>query len=400
MQNNVISLKAAVNLVNRTSADVRKAIESNWKEYLTRYGNLFSSNFIDGSSPPSVFVGSYGYPKVQVGPMLPPIHGDTRILDLPEKWVGKSLEDIVNYRLTLVRGIKQIPVKNPQGQYVENLQELAMSSCATDAEMEFTKNTSPVVSIDGHSPIFGPIGEIKSAKFASSSSDKGIQKAFYDRDLLAQDAVVELYNRGIEVTRIQKCFSIGMFGKERKLVPTRWSITATDDIISKSLVEKILEYDLLDMTLVFTYNHLGNFFSVIIFPSRWMFEMQEAWYDERGDVGFGSDFEDARGLDHYPQTAGAHFASRLAVSEYLDKRKTQAAAMVLREIRPEYAVPVGVWQVREGVRMALKQKPVLVSNFQEGLDMACKGLSIDKKEWLSRSKLQRARNQKSMSEFF
>ena len=400
MQNNVISLKAVVNLVNRTSADVRKAIESNWKEYLTRYGNLFSSNFIDGSSPPSVFVGSYGYPKVQVGPMLPPIHGDTRILDLPEKWVGKSLEDIVNYRLSLVRGIKQIPVKNPQGQYVENLQELAMSSCATDAEMEFTKNTTPVVSIDGHSPIFGPIGEIKSAKFASSSSDKGIQKAFYDRDLLAQDAVVELYNRGIEVTRIQKCFSIGMFGKERKLVPTRWSITATDDIISKSLVEKILEYDLLDMTLVFTYNHLGNFFSVIIFPSRWMFEMQEAWYDERGHVGFGSDFEDARGLDHYPQTAGAHFASRLAVSEYLDKRKTQAAAMVLREIRPEYAVPVGVWQVREGVRMALKQKPVLVSNFQEGLDMACKGLSIDRKEWLSRSKLQRARNQKSMSEFF
>jgi len=400
LQNNVISLKAVVNLVNRTSADIRKAIESNWKEYLTRYGNLFSSNFIDGSSPPSVFVGSYGYPKVQVGPMLPPIHGDTTILDLPEKWVGKSLEDIVNYRLSLVRGIKQIPVKNPQGQYVENLQELAMSSCATDAEMEFTKNTSPVVSIDGHSPIFGPIGEIKSAKFASSSSDKGIQKAFYDRDLLAQDAVVELYNRGIEVTRIQKCFSIGMFGKDRKLVPTRWSITATDDIISKSLVEKILEYDLLDMTLVFTYNHLGNFFSVIIFPSRWMFEMQEAWYDERGDVGFGSDFEDARGLNHYPQTAGAHFASRLAVSEYLDKRKTQAAAMVLREIRPEYAVPVGVWQVREGVRMALKEKPVIVSNFQEGLDMACKGLSIDKKEWLSRSKLQRARNQKSMSEFF
>jgi len=41
-----------------------------------------------------------------------------------------------------------------------------------------------------------------------------------------------------------------------------------------------------------------------------------------------------------------------------------------------------------------------VPNFQEGLDLACKGLSIDKKEWLARSKLQRARNQKSISEFF
>src|SRR5207245_7297531 len=122
----------------------------------------------------------------------------------------------------------------------------------------------------------------------------------------AQDAVVELFNRGIDVTRIQKCFSIGMFGKDRKLVPTRWSITATDDIISKSLIEKILDYDLLDISLVFQYNHLGNFFAVIIFPSRWMFEMQEAWYDESEDVGVGTDFEDARGLGHYPETAGAH----------------------------------------------------------------------------------------------
>ncbi|OLE40930.1 MAG: hypothetical protein AUF74_00025 [Thaumarchaeota archaeon 13_1_20CM_2_38_5] len=332
--------------------------------------------------------------------MLPPVHGDTTILDLPEKWIGKSLEDIVNYRLSLVRGIKQVQVKKPQGQYIENLQDLAMSSRATDTEIEFTKNTAPIISIDGHSPIFGPIGEIKSAKFSASSSDKDIQKAFYDKDLLAQDAVMELYNRGIEVTRIQKCFSIGMFGKERKLVPTRWSITATDDMISKSLVENILEYDLLDTTLLFRYNHLGNFFAIVIFPSRWMFEMQEAWYDEHGDVGFGSDFEDARGLDHYPETAGAHFASRLAVAEYLEKRKAQAGAIVLREIRPEYAVPVGVWQVREGVRMALKERPVIVSSLEQGLDLACKGLSIDKKEWLSRSKLQKARNQKSISEFF
>ena len=96
--------------MKRTGADIRKAIESNWKEYLSRYGNLFSSNHVDGSTPPSVFVGAYGYPKVLVGPMLPPIHGDTAILDSPEKWVGKSLEDIVNYRLSLVRGIKPVKV--------------------------------------------------------------------------------------------------------------------------------------------------------------------------------------------------------------------------------------------------------------------------------------------------
>ena len=384
----------------RTSADIRKGIESNWKEYLSRYANLFSSNHIDGSSPPSVFVGAYGYPKVLVGPMLPPIHGDTTILDSPENWSGKSLEDIVNYRLSLVRGIKPVKILDTNQRYIENLQEMSMSTRASDTELELVKNASPIVSIDGDSPIFGPIGEIKSAKFSTTSSDKQIQKMFYDKDLLAQDAVAELYNRGIEVSRIQKCFSIGMFGKSRKLVPTRWSITATDDIISKSLVQNILEYGIIDTTCVFSYNHMGNYFSVILFPSRWMFEMQEAWYDEKGEVGFGSDFEDARGLDHYPETAGAHFASRLAVSEYLEERKSQAAGIVLREIRPEYAVPVGVWQVREGVRMALKQKPEIASNLQQGLDIACKGLSIDKKEWLGRSKLRIAQRQKSISDFF
>lgn len=128
--------------------------------------------------------------------------------------------------------------------------------------------------------------------------------------------------------------------------------------------------------------------------------MQEAWYDQNGNIGFGSDFEDMNGLLHYPQTAGAHFASRLAVSEYLLRSKVQAGAMVLREIRPEYAVPVGVWQVREGVRMALKQKPVVLPSFEQGLDLACRGLSVDKKEWLSRSKLQKARKQKSIKDYF
>ncbi|HSF28589.1 MAG TPA: hypothetical protein VLA53_06180, partial [Nitrosopumilaceae archaeon] len=50
-------------LLGRTAAEIRKAIESNWNEYLSKYGNLFSSDFISGSTPPSVFVGSYGYPK-------------------------------------------------------------------------------------------------------------------------------------------------------------------------------------------------------------------------------------------------------------------------------------------------------------------------------------------------
>ena len=169
--------------------DIRKGIEANWHEYLSKYGNLFSSDQIQGSSPPSVFVGSYGYPKVGVGPMLPPVFGDTRI-----------------------------------------------------------------TSIDSQSPPFGPIGEIKTAKFSPRTSNKTIENVFYDNDLNADSAVIKLYNSGIDISTIQKCFSIGMVGKDRRLVPTKWSITATDDIISKNLMQEILDYNIIDSFDVFSFN--------------------------------------------------------------------------------------------------------------------------------------------------
>jgi len=386
--------------VDLTSKEIRKTIEENWKEYLSKYGHLFSSNYLSGTSPPSVFVGSYNYPKVGVGPMVPPIHGDTSLLDIPEKWIGKTLEEIVNFRLNLIRGIQKIPVTETQGRYIENLQDVAMSSKPIDSDIEFHKNTIPVASIDSESAPFGPLGEIKKIKFSGSISEKSIEKVYYDKDLKAQDAVLNLYNSGIEISQIQKCFSIGMLGQKRRLVPTRWSITATDDIISNSLVSEILDFDLIDSSRVFTFNHLGNSFSVILFPHRWLFEMEEAWYTEQGRIGFGSDIEDARGIDHPPKIAGAYFAAKLGVAEYLVANQIQAAVLVLREIRPEYAVPVGVWQIREGIREAMKQRPFIADSLDEGIDYACKPLSISKSEWLAKGDLLKLIKQKSITEFF
>ena len=361
------------------SQEIRRSILTKWHETLSKYANLYSSDSVSGTSPPSVFVGSYNYPKVFVGPMVPPIHGDTSLLDSPEKWKGKSLEEIVNFRLNLVRGIQKIPIEQTEGKYIENLQEFSMSSKPTDSELSFAKVTSSHISLDGESAPFGPIGELTSAKFSSTSSVKPIEKVFYDKDLKSQDAILNLYNSGIEISKIQKCFSIGMMGQKRKLVPTRWSITATDDIISKSLQESVLNYSLIDSCRVFFYSHLGNYFSVILFPHRWIYEMIEAWYSN-GVLGFGSDFEDARGIDHPPAIAGAYFAAKLGVLEYLEKHNLQAGVIILREIRPEYAIPVGVWQVREGIRETMKQTPVLSDNFQSALAIASDKLSISKNE--------------------
>ena len=386
-------------MMSSDSQDIRRAILAKWHEGLSKYGNLFSSDSISGTSPPSVFVGSYNYPKVFVGPMVPPIHGDTSLLDRPEKWKGKSLEEIVNFRLNLVRGIQKVSIDQTEGRYIENLQEVTMSSKPTDSDLIFQKFTSPKISLDGESAPFGPIGEIKSAKFSSTSSVKSIEKTFYDTDLKAQDAVLNLYNSGIEISKIQKCFSIGMLGQKRKLVPTKWSITATDDIISKSLSDEVLEYSLIDSCRVFSYSHLGNSFSIVLFPHRWIYEMIEAWYSN-GVLGFGSDYEDARGIDHPPAIAGAYFAAKLGVLEYLSEKKIQAGVIILREIRPEYAIPVGVWQVREGIREAMRQIPTISDNFEHALSLASDKMSISKSEWLSHGNILKLMKQKTISDFF
>ena len=380
------------------SQEIRRAILSKWNESLSKYGNLFSSDSISGTSPPSVFVGSHNYPKVFVGPMVPPIHGNTELLDSPEKWKGRTLEEIINFRLKLVRGIQKMSIEQTEGRYIENLQEVTMSSKPTDLDLIFSKNVSSNISIDGESAPFGPVGEIKSAKFSGSTSTKPIEKIFYDRDMKAQDAVLKLYNSGIEISKIQKCFSIGMLGKKRKLVPTKWSITATDDIISKSIVDEILENNLIDTCKIFSYEHLGNIFSVILFPHRWIFEMVEAW-DSNGVLGFGSDNEDARGMNHPPRIAGAYFSAKVAVSEYLLKNKIQAGVLILREIRPEYAIPVGVWQVREGIREAMKQIPKITSDFNQALQLASTKTSISKTEWIRNGNIANMVRQKTLLDY-
>lgn len=385
-------------LLPANSQDIRRSILAKWHENL-KYGGLFSSDSISGSTPPSVFVGSYNYPKVFAGPMVPPIHGDTDMLDSPEKWAGKTLEEIVNFRLKLVRGVKKVSIHDTEARYIESLQEIAMSSRSTDSDLMFHKATTMAVSVDGESAPFGPMGEIKNAKFSSSHATKSIEKIFYDRDLKSQHAVLSLYDSGVDISKIQRCFSLGMLGQRRRLVPTKWSITATDDIVSKHLAEKILDCPVIDSYRVFSYEHLGNLFSVVLFPHRWIYEMIEAWYSH-GVLGFGSDFEGAKGIDHPPAIAGAYFAAKLGVVEYLAGRKIQSGTVILREIRPEYAIPVGVWQVREGIRHAMATKPLVADNFDHALDLATRMMSIDKREWLSRGNIVRLLKQKTISDYF
>ena len=376
-----------------TANEIKKRLENNWIQFLSTNSAKLASETLSGATPPSVFIGRYGYPKVKVGPMVPPFHGDTTILDKPEMWLGKSLEDIVRYRLSLVRGVSDINVHATSGRYIETLQELAMASKSAESEALFEKK--PVADIEqekdlGESAPFGPVAPLKSFKTASLSIDKRLENVYYDKDLRAAEAIVDLFQQEVEVSRIHRVLSVGMLGlqKNRRLVPTRWSISATDNIISVSLIKSIVSYAQIDLFEVYKHSHLGNYYSVILTPDDvWSFEMKEVWFDKNGNLGMGVDFEDARGLDHYPSIAGAYFAARLGVAEHLSQRRRKAAALVLREIHSDYVMPVGVWQIREGIRVALKNEKRQFESFENALSFACISLSASRKEWIRGSKI-------------
>jgi len=380
-----------------TASEIKKQLEDNWIQFLNANSTNLSLESLTGATPPSVFVGRYGYPKVKVGPMVPPLHGDTTILDKPEMWLGKSIEEIVEYRLSLVRGVSTVDIHSTSGKYVESLQEVAMASNSVESEATFEKRPvadieqEKYLGVDTDSAPFGPVAPLKAFKTSSSLSvDRRLENAFYDKDLRAAEGIVDLYQDGVEVSRIHRILSMGMLGlqKKRRLVPTKWSISATDDIISVRLTKEIDTFPIIDSFKVHKHIHLGNHYSVILIPTdTWSFEMQEAWFDNKGNLGLGIDFEDANGLDHYPSIAGAYFAARLGVTEHLFKRRHKAAVLILREIRPEYVMPLGVWQIREGVRRAVDGEAKQFDNFEKALSFACVNLSVSKNEWIRNSKI-------------
>ena len=61
---------------------------------------------------------------------------------------------------------------------------------------------------------------------------------------------------------------------------------------------------------------------------------------------------------------------------------------------------MGVWQIREAIRAAMKKEPYIAESFDDGTDFASKRMSVTKSEWLSRGRLLRLLKQKSISEFF
>jgi hypothetical protein len=362
---------------------------------------------LEGSSPPSVFVGRIGYPKVSIGPLIPPIHGDTSILDAPERWIGKSIEEIVSMRSQLVRGKYSVRVNQVEnsGRLVDTVREMGMAQNPADAEAVFQKKPRGGLVLSDEVQPHGPSAPLKSIDISGLKIDRRIDRAYNDVDLYAKDAIISLYRDDINVTRIQRAFSVGSFGLggNRRFVPTRWSITAVDDTISKHIVERVKDFPWIN---VYESWSLDNRFLVLMIPASWSYELVEAWYPKTTwnpdgkDVVIFSSSEGFKGRSRYAEIGGCYYAARLATSEELEGEKRQASVVILREAHPGYIMPVGVWNVRENVRAAMKEKPRIYSGLGEALEYVKTRLDLPLSTWIKNSWMLKQRlHQKRLEDF-
>jgi len=366
---------------------------------------------VDGASPPSVFVGRIGYPYVYAGPMVPPVHEDTSLYDLPELWFGKSMDEIVGFRSLLVRGTHRVHVRRFEeaGRIMDQTRELALAVNPVDVELALMKPPRRSLVLDDEVQPFGPSAPVRDLRVGTARWDHQLEKAYYDTDLKATDAVHGLYEKGVLITKIQRAFSVGAFGlkQNRRLVPTRWSITAVDSILSKDLMEKIKTFPEINEYRVYESRYLDNVFEVLMLPQAWSYEAMEAWYpgtiwNPNGRlIVMYSDREGYEGRTRYADIGGCYYAARLAVCELLAKERRQATVIVLREAHPGYIMPVGVWQVRENVRNAMRQTPLRFNTLDEVLSRIASQFQMPLQRWIQNSKLLRdALFQKKLTQYF
>jgi hypothetical protein len=121
----------------------------------------------------------------------------------------------------------------------------------------------------------------------------------------------------------------------------------------------------------------------------------EAWYPNTvwNPHGKGiymlSDHEKYEGRKKYASIGGCYYASRLAVSDTLEKERRQATAIILREAHPGYIMPLGVWHVRENVRNALNNPYLSFDSLDASIEHVRQRFRIPLERWFQHSSLLR-----------
>jgi hypothetical protein len=321
-----------------------------------------------GSTAPEIFVGRSGYPSVSTG-ILAPVDRDAPAdrFATSGDWYQRDLgiENVLQYRTGLLNSNRSanVNVTDVWDGFVGVQREVAIADRPVDVEIGLAERLELDLDVDDITSPTGPRAKAESATLTENPHIPGdVKKTLSDDDWQAQGAMTYLYRRGFDVYSINSILSAGALGEDhqRRLVPTRWSITAVDDTVGQYLRGRIRNATAIDEVQVWMNEYVGNRYWVVLAPGQWEYELVEmkapgsVWnQDPAGEVWMAAAHEGFEGRTSYvDETAGAYYAARLGVLEHLQAIGRQAKVLVLREVSDDYWAPVGVWQIRESIRNA------------------------------------------------
>ena len=373
---------------------------------------------IDSISPPSVFIGSkLRYPLVNVG-ILSPLQKDEDawLYDDAKYWAERDfgIREVMKIRNSLLNSRFQAKVHDVRlnKKFLEIAKNIAISSKQVGVEIELKNRVLVGKNSDKVLTPHGMKAPLKKAKIIGNVFvDKKVDRTIND-EIRASEGIEILYKNDYDEYSLSKVLSVGVMGlkKNKHLVPTRWSITATDDIIGKHLLKKIKDYAWIEDYGLFVGEFMGNQYLVMLFPNVWSYELFELYLPQSSwnpteEIKASTDYENYDGRKKYAfDTAGGYYATRLPILKYLDSIKRQANVLVIRIETPSYWASLGVWVVRESVKKAM-QNFKKFSSRKELIDGAKKigkiKFDFDIDDILKRSRvLKEGREQKNLREFF
>ncbi len=343
----------------------------------------------------SVFVGRMGYPRVNTGPLAAVEY--TENIDNPSAWFGMPYTELIAMRSMLLRARVAQDVGSRSRYILEN-QEIALSDRPTDVELTFKRRPVYRVSFSDIVQPMGPSAELRNMRLAENPHIPRSIDYIVGDDIKAAQAGVMLYERGHDIYRISSIMSSGVLGRKesRKLVPTRWSIVAVQNMVADDLIMKLKEYPQINEFRVYSSKFLDNRFEVLLMPGSWEFENFEAWAPgsmwtaQLKKPEILEEYEPYEGRKGYAELqGGGYYASRLGVAEGLAGIKRQARVVVFREVYEGYTVPLGNWQILENVRNAFRQPFAGFSTKQEALEHINSGLRLPVGDYMEMSRILR-----------
>jgi len=306
------------------------------------------------------FIGRFGYPNVNAGIINNDVESseEAKLHDDPKTWAKNNydIKSIVTLRTNVVNSRFKADVRL-RNKFLDITKEVTQAS--TPADIEVNLDREPQFDIKFFNVIqpMGPSARLKKIEITSNPKIHGqVDKVVSDIDFKASDALSQLYDKGFDENFLSRLLSVGNLGVkvQRKLVPTRWSITATDDTLGKHLIEEIQDFPEINYSLYYGH-YLGNHYFILFFPGVWSYELFEMHANQYGsnpnNPEFMQDFEIVFKRKTYAEnTVGGYYSVRLAILEKLKELRKRGSALVLRYIDENYNVSLGVWVTREAAR--------------------------------------------------